>query len=167
VVRKSNEDLIRRAELSDCDGILACLSAAFAPYKSRYTPAGYEDPVLTRETSLTRLQQMAVFVAVSQKGEIVGTIVCSTLSDGEGHLRGMAVRPEWQGLGVAEHLLERAESALRAQRCTRITLDTTEPLKRAVAFYERNGFRATGRVSDFFGMPLFEYEKRLTGRRKS
>jgi len=38
--------------------------------------------------------------------------------------------------------------------------DTTEPLRPAVRFYERNGYRASGRVTDF-GMPLFEYVKRL------
>jgi ribosomal protein S18 acetylase RimI-like enzyme len=161
-VRKSNEVLIRRAELSDCDGVLACLKAAFAPYENRYTPAGYEDTVLTRETLRRRLQEMVVFVAESKSAEIVGTIACSVLSGGEGHLRGMAVRPEWQGLGIARELLERAESELCMRQCTRITLDTTEPLRRAIAFYERNGFRATGRVSDFFGMSLFEYEKRIS-----
>ena len=39
--------------------------------------------------------------------------------------------------------------------------DTTEPLRPAVRFYERNGYRASGRVTDFFGMPIFEYVKRL------
>jgi hypothetical protein len=45
--------------------------------------------------------------------------------------------------------------------CARLTLDTTEPLKRATRFYERNDFRPSGVVSDFFGMPLFEYIKDL------
>src|SRR5262249_16302573 len=52
---------------------------------------------------------------------------------------------------------------LRAGGCVRITLDTTAPLERAVAFYERNGFARTGRVRDFFGMPLHEYGKTLGG----
>ena len=43
-------------------------------------------------------------------------------------------------------------------------LDTTEPLQRAVRFYLRHGFRASGRVTDFFGMPLFEYLKILVPR---
>jgi len=44
-----------------------------------------------------------------------------------------------------------------------VTLDTTRPLERAIRFYERCGYRATGVVRDFFGMPLFEYAKDLAG----
>jgi len=28
-------------------------------------------------------------------------------------------------------------------------------------FYEKNGFRRSGKVTDFYGMPLFEYVKTL------
>jgi hypothetical protein len=38
-------------------------------------------------------------------------------------------------------------------------LDTTEPLIQATRFYERNVFLRTGKISDFFGMPLIEYAK--------
>jgi ribosomal protein S18 acetylase RimI-like enzyme len=46
-----------------------------------------------------------------------------------------------------------------------VTLDTTRPLQRAIRFYERHGYRQTGRVSDFYGMELIEYAKELGGRR--
>ena len=51
------------------------------------------------------------------------------------------------------------EKHLRNQCCTRITLDTTEPLQRAIHFYEKNNYRRTGKVTDFFGMLLIEYAK--------
>ena len=73
----------------------------------------------------------------------------------------MAVLPQAQGLGVARRLLDVAESKLRDKECSRITLDTTAPLNRAIHFYEKKGFRRSGRVTDFFGMPLIEYEKLL------
>jgi ribosomal protein S18 acetylase RimI-like enzyme len=57
--------------------------------------------------------------------------------------------------------LNHAEAELRRQHCTRITLDTTEPLQRAMSFYEKFGFRRSGKISNFFGMPLFEYQKSL------
>lgn len=152
---------IRRANSGDAEGILACLRAAFAPFESSYTPAGYLDTVLTPETVAERFKSMSLFVATADKSEVVGTIGCVRAGDQEGHLRGMAVLPEWQGSGMARQLLERAESELRALGCSRVTLDTTEPLKRAVHFYERHGYRATGRVADFFGMPLYEYAKEL------
>jgi GNAT superfamily N-acetyltransferase len=151
---------IRKATLADAESILTCLAAAFETYRNEYTPEGFRDTVLTRNTIRRRLSSMCVFVAV-YADKIVGTIGCNTVSAREGHLRGMAVWPEWQGSGVAQALLQAAETELRNRQCKRVTLDTTEPLKRAVRFYEKNGFSASDRVSDFFGMRLYEYVKPL------
>ena len=113
---------------------------------------------------------MFVFVAAypaNQRGPITvtpsvaGTIACNVVRAEEGHLRGMGVLPALRGAGMAAQLLSRAESELRSRGCTRITLDTTEPLQRAMRFYERHGYRRSGKVSDFFGMPLIEYQKIL------
>lgn len=150
---------VRSATEADCDGILACLRSAFEAYKSSYTPGAYNDTVLTRESLLARMKDMSIFVAVTDEGEVIGTIACHVRGQGEGHLRGMAVDPRWHGSGISQQLLERAESELHARNCERITLDTTEYLQRAIHFYERNGYRASGKVSDFFGMPLYEYIK--------
>ncbi len=150
---------IREARNEDCPGILECLSMAFAPYRAEYTPEAFLDTVLTPETLGKRLSQMSLFVAIDLSGQVLGTIACQTLQRGEGHLRGMAVRPEWQGSGMSRRLLEQAEAELTKAGCRTITLDTTEPLKRAVHFYQNNGFRPTGTVRDFFGMTLFEYSK--------
>ncbi|HEY4054217.1 MAG TPA: GNAT family N-acetyltransferase [Terriglobales bacterium] len=153
---------IRPAVLPDCQGILDCLCSAFAPYKSSYTPGAYADTVLDLESLQARLREMSVLAAVTPSGsDVVGTISFSVLGEFEGHLRGMAVRPEWQGHGIARMLLESAETGLRARNCGRVTLDTTPPLLAAISFYERNGYAATGRERDFFGMPLLEYAKRL------
>src|ERR1051325_11421922 len=114
---------IRRAGSSDAAGILACLDAAFALFKSSYTEGAYSDTVLTMETVRARLESMALFVAVSEAGDVVGTIGCVAVDEREGHLRGMAVLPEWQGSGVATKLLDQAESELRKLGCRRVTLD--------------------------------------------
>jgi len=115
--------------------------------------------VLDSQSIEHRLSDMCVFVAVSE-GDVVGTIACAATGD-EGHLRGMAVLPDWQGTGVASALLEAAEAEIRNQCRKRITLNTTEPLARAMSFYEHHGFTRSGRVSDFFSMPLYEWVKRL------
>jgi GNAT superfamily N-acetyltransferase len=77
----------------------------------------------------------------------------------------MAVDPAWQGIGVASALLRAAEAALAERGCVRVTLDTTQVLSRAKRFYERNGYRLSGSVTDFFGMPLYEFFKHLTWNR--
>jgi ribosomal protein S18 acetylase RimI-like enzyme len=153
--------VIRSATVADAGAILGCLASAFEPYRASYTPAAYLDTVLTAETISQRLGTMQVFVGVTAHEQVIGTIACA-ISDGvEGHLRGMAVQLEWQGRGVAEKLLRTAEGELLSQGCSRITLDTTEPLQRAVQFYEKHGYRRSGRITDFFGMPLHEYVKAL------
>ena len=152
---------IRTATDDDCRGILECLTLAFAPYQQSYTGEAFLDTVLTPETVHKRLADMSVFVAIHGASRVVGTIGCKALAEGEGHIRGMAVIPEWQGSGVSKRLLAKAEAELRKAGCRIVTLDTTEPLKRAVQFYNKNGFRPTGKVGFFFGMPLFEYSKRI------
>jgi ribosomal protein S18 acetylase RimI-like enzyme len=153
--------IVREAKPSDVPGIIACLSAAFEPYKTIYTTDGYRDTVPTIEGGIRRLGNMAVFVAEDDSSRIVGTVACRVVGSGEGHLRGMAVIPEFQGRGIAERLLLAAETELRKLGCSRVSLDTTQPLKRATSFYIRHGYRPSGNVKDYFGMPLFEYEKTL------
>jgi ribosomal protein S18 acetylase RimI-like enzyme len=153
---------IRRASADDAPAILQCLCVAFEPYRGSYTTHAFLDTVLTPATIQQRLNTMQVFVALDCNGRVVGTIGCALTKGREGHLRGMAVLPEWQGQGIAEKLLRSAEDELAAGNCTRITLDTTEPLLRAARFYEKNGYRRSGRTADFFGMPLREYVKNVT-----
>jgi len=149
---------IRSADHADAVAILRCLTAAFAPYRNEYTPAAFADTVLSHEALNLRLHQMHVLVA-TVGGNVVGTVagVCNE----EGHLRGMAVLPEWRGQGVAAKLLAAIEGLLRDEGCKRITLDTTLPLAPAMKFYEKNGYHRSGTIADFFGMPLIEYVKQL------
>ena len=108
---------------------------------------------------------MSVFVAATARHQIIGTIGYAPISgqESEGHIRGMAVHPDWQGAqhGVATALLAIAEEHLYAEGCKRVSLDTTAPLERAIRFYTKHGYRASGKVGDFFGMPLYEYVKEL------
>lgn len=150
---------IRNTTYEDCAAILECLRSAFAPYRESYTSEAFLDTVLTPETFRHRLSEMSVVVATSTSGEVVGTIAYKVLEGGEGHPRGMAVHPAWHGTGLSNSLLLTAENELRKAGCKLITLDTTEPLNRAIRFYEENGYRPTGRIGCFFGMPLFEYSK--------
>jgi N-acetylglutamate synthase-like GNAT family acetyltransferase len=158
---RSKTFTIRQATAADAKGILQCLRSAFAPYRSAYTPLAYRDTVLGPRTIHQRLAEMRIFVAATPTGRIIGTIGYHLRQGQEGHIRGMAVRPTWQGCGAAERLLVAVESEIRSRGGSHIVLETTAPLERAVRFYERNGFHATGNVTDFFGMPLYEYAKRL------
>ena len=154
---------IRPAQDNDDDAaaILRCLAAAFERYRKDYTSPAFTDTVLTNETAHLRLQEMHVLVA-NVSGNVVGTIGAAWHPDiAEAHLRGMAVLPEWHGQGVAAKLLTAIEAWLLSRGCRRITLDTTVPLEAAMRFYEKHGYHRSGKIGDFFGMPLIEYEKQL------
>ena len=155
------EITIREASLPDAAAITACLEAAFEAYRERYTPDGFDDTVLTPRSVEQRLHDMTVLVAENDAAEVIGTLAFEVLRSGDGHLRGMAVLPRYQGRGVGGMLLSTAESRLRELSCVRVTLDTTRPLQRAMLFYGGRGYEHTGVVADFFGMELFEYAKSL------
>jgi GNAT superfamily N-acetyltransferase len=151
---------IRSATSDDASAVLACLHEAFEPYRQFYSAEGFRDTTLDHATVHERLREMRVLVGVTKAGEVVGTVGGSA-NGAEGHIRGMAVRPQWGGAGVAQRLLDAIEAELRVCGCIRVTLDTTEPLQRAMRFYERNNYLRSGKVGDFFGMPLIEYAKLL------
>jgi ribosomal protein S18 acetylase RimI-like enzyme len=151
---------ITRATQDDAEAILRCVRAAFEPYRTEYTRAAYEDTVMTGETVRRRIETMIVLVARDAAGLVLGT-VGGLVSGDEGHIRGMAVLPSSQGRGVADRLLATIEGALKAAGCSFVTLDTTDPLCRAIRFYERNGYTRSGVVSDFFGMRLHQHRKPL------
>jgi ribosomal protein S18 acetylase RimI-like enzyme len=155
---------IRKARREDAPGILQCLERAFAPYRESYTAAAFAETVLNKETLRRRFQEMTVLVGVGEESHIIGTIAYNVDKNGNGRIRGMAVLPDWHGLGVADRLLDQAESDLRGLGCRVIGLETARPLQRAIRFYEKRGFRATGEAADFFGMELIPHRKEMGSR---
>jgi hypothetical protein len=61
---------ITRARFDDAEGILGCLRVAFEPSRMQYTPAAYEDTVMTTEMVRQRIETMTVLVARNEVGLI-------------------------------------------------------------------------------------------------
>src|SRR5260370_42612055 len=141
-----DEFVIRPAVADDAAAILQCLRAAFAPYRSQYTPQGYLDTVMTPDTLLQRLASMTVLVAVDARRNVVGTIGGAVVSSSEGHLRGMAVLPGWHGRGIAQLLLDAIEKHLIGGSRTRISLHTNETLYRAMPLLKKKAIPHTANV---------------------
>lgn len=144
--------------------LLECLHSAFAPYRTDYSPGAFRDTTLTPASAHRRLRTMNVWAVVDRGGRVLATLSWVRESPGTAHLRGMAVLPSWQGTGLAQQLLDRVIVEIEREGIGGIALDTTRPLRRAARFYERNGFRRSGRVRDYFGMPLIEYRRDLRAR---
>jgi ribosomal protein S18 acetylase RimI-like enzyme len=156
-----SEFTVRPALISDAEEIQACLRTAFGNFLDSYTREAFRDTVPTVENVRERFHTMSLFVAEDSTRKVIGTVSYYLKSPEEGYIRGMAVLPEWHGKGVAKRLLETAEAGIRSHGRNRASLDTTDPLERAIHFYEKQGYRRTGNIEDFFGMPLHEFTKEL------
>ena len=153
---------IRLATIKDVKAVHEVLLAAFEEYRSYYSPEGFADTILSEERAKDRIKETNVYVAVNQHGKIIGTIGWEKLNESEGHIRGMGVIPSQQGRkGPAVSLLRQVERDAQLESCKILTLDTTEILKRAQNFYEKNGFKKTGKIGDFFGSIIYEFAKTL------
>lgn len=137
--------VIRQAAADDATGIRECLAEAFAEFRERYTAAAWDDTVLAGESLPERLAKMTMYVADTDDGAVAGTVCWQKLGEGEGHIRGMSVRPSHRGSGRADRLLAHAEADMRAAGSASVTLDTTAFLHAAIRFYEKHGYRRTGR----------------------
>src|SRR5438270_13435950 len=101
---KLSQVTVRPATEQDTQGIIDCLHSAFARYRSEYTELAFAETVPELESMQKRMKEMKVLVATAD-GAVVGTLSGTVLDRTDGHLRGMAVSPEWQGSGIAAGLL--------------------------------------------------------------
>jgi N-acetylglutamate synthase-like GNAT family acetyltransferase len=153
--------LIRKAKPEDAIIIHKVLLAAFEEFRKYYSREGFNDTVLSEKAVLIRMKEMTIYVAVDNNN-IIGTIGWQKISNKEGHIRGMAVHPKWQGKNSpAATLLKAVENDAISNECIFLTLDTTEVLKRAGNFYKKHGFKLTGKMGDFFGSKIYQYIKYL------
>src|SRR5687767_7359148 len=135
---------IRKADVADLQDVRECLAEAFAPYRIDYTAEMFDNTVPSVAGLQDRLKEMTIWVATSEGVSVAGTIAAGVTGPAIGHLRGMAVRSAFHGRDVAAELLSVAEAELRRLGCVTATLDTTAPLQRAMAFYEKHGYRRSG-----------------------
>jgi CubicO group peptidase (beta-lactamase class C family) len=151
---------IRLATPADAAAIADLLRAAFAEHVAQYTAAAMDATVLDAERVSARMREGPVWVAV-QRGAIVGTVGAVAREDSV-YMRGMGVLPSARGACIGERLLQAVEQFAREDAALRLFLSTTPYLHRAIALYERLGFRRSDAgPHDLFGTPLFTMEKPL------
>lgn len=151
---------LRAAGRGDFQGILNCLGEAFAPFRGSYTELAFSRTVLDSHLLAERSLRMQILVAVDCANCVLGTVAFGQVS-GIGHIRGMAVLPRYQGLGISSALLTEAETSLTQMRCRSVELGTTRHLQRAIRFYEKCSYQLVGDVGSFFGMDLIRYGKNI------
>lgn len=82
---------------------------------------------------------------------------------GAGHIWHLFVRPAWWGTGLASRLLGEAVAEARRRKYAELSLWTPRDNARARAFYEREGWRATGRTryAPDLDFEVLEYRRSL------
>ncbi len=77
---------------------------------------------------------------------VIGTVGLKEMGDNIAKLKRMFVTSDLHGKGVGETLLNHALNHAKTQGFNKITLNTNEHMIRAHHFYEKHGFKHTGKT---------------------
>jgi len=89
--------------------------------------------------------------------QIIGCIAILSKSNNEAQLRWFLVHPVFRGTGVGKHLLTTALAHCRGQQFNNVYLLTTDVQQKAIAMYQKAGFRPTTSVAmEQWGKTLHE-----------
>ena len=157
-----DEIAVRDAVEYDVGLIHEILSEAFQPYRDYYTEEAYDVTVCSTREIKRRIDdnRFDVLVAV-RKDQIVGTATLQLMEKGISYLSSMAAKPAVQGKGIGYCLLSTIEDRAREKRCSVVSLECCEFLKMAIGLYKRMGYKRTGRKRPYYGVEVFEMQRRL------
>jgi GNAT superfamily N-acetyltransferase len=132
---------IRPARVDDVPEVVALVRDVLAEFDLRFGEGASTDDEVTRLPGSYEQNGGAFWVAVvDSDGSIVGTCGVFPVASGTFELRKMYLRSSTRGLGIGQRLLDQAMSWARANGGERMVLDTIHEMRRAIAFYEANGF---------------------------
>jgi GNAT superfamily N-acetyltransferase len=94
------------------------------------------------------------FLARDEDGTPLGCGGLRIVQDGITEIKRMYVRPESRGTGVSSALLRRLEEAALDLGSPALVLETGHEQKRAIGFYEREGFSKIANFGPYVGAPL-------------
>jgi putative acetyltransferase len=123
---------------------------------------GFElDPTYDSDVDDPAAAYAAVWVALNERGEVVGSVALRDLGDGAVELKRMYLRPSERGRGLGKQLLGVALEWARAHGKQAVQLDTSERMLAAQRLYEANGFRRLEGSAPRQGQCRLLYELRL------
>ncbi|WP_235510849.1 GNAT family N-acetyltransferase [Curtobacterium sp. Leaf261] len=96
----------------------------------------------------------AFFLARDAAGTPLGCGGLREIEDGIVEIKRMYVRSEARGIGVATAILRQLEESARELGSPAVVLETGTEQRRAIAFYEREGFTRIANFGPYRGAPL-------------
>jgi len=143
-------------------GIHYVLAAAFESFRDEYTPEAFAETIATDKIIRERIKAKNTNVFIAKNGfEIIGTVAAQIKTPDELYLESMAVLPGFSRKGVGQAILDAVEADAKERNFKSIVLETYEPLKAAIALYEKNGYKRTGEERDYYGIRVFTLRKEL------
>jgi GNAT superfamily N-acetyltransferase len=101
-------------------------------------PAGFR---LIKEFDVTKdYIKYIVTETLGEEGKIIGTMALRKIDNQTVRLKRMYVRPEYQGQGIAQKMLDNLVKFAKEKGYKRMLLHTYPIMERAMKFYKRNGF---------------------------
>jgi GNAT superfamily N-acetyltransferase len=94
------------------------------------------------------------FVARDESGTPLGCGGLRLVDDGIAEIKRMYVRTESRGTGVSTAILRRLEEAALDLGSPALVLETGPEQRRAIAFYQREGFSQIANFGPYVGAPL-------------
>ncbi len=144
----------RRATLADVDALETLENKAFDGDRLSRRSLRY---YVTAETAVLRvMKQDGALAAYSLLAFRRGSKIARLYS--------IAVDPMWVGCGLGRALLKTCEKDARAHGCAVLRLEVRVDNKRAIALYEKNGYRRFDEIEDYYedGATAVRMEKTLT-----
>lgn len=150
---RREDSKIRRYRTDDADAVRRILEES--PEAACWSTKSFD------ETS--RLDGALVLVC-EKRGEVNGFIIARQIAD-EAEVLNLAVQRDRRRRGEGGALLEAALSAFKAAGVSRVYLEVRESNAVATMFYEKHGFRRTGKRNGYYRDPdeaAILLEKKLT-----
>lgn len=81
-----------------------------------------------------------ILYVAEDKGKIVGIVGIKKHKGGIARLKKMYIEKSYRGTGLSQKLYNKAQSFAESKEYNKIILSTTQQMKAAIRFYEKNGF---------------------------
>lgn len=144
---------IRRARRADLAALVAIETASFTT-----------DRLSRRSLKYFLAAANARIVVAEIRGVLAGyALVAFRKGSASARLYSIATDPDFRGRNLGVALLRAAEKLARKRGVSSMRLEVRCRNRRAIALYEREGYRRFGRLEDYYedGAPAFRYEKAL------
>jgi putative acetyltransferase len=135
----SDGTVIRAVRSEDVPQVIALVSATLAEFGLRFGEGSVTDEELGRLPGSYEDRGGAFWVAM-EGGTLLGTCAAFPVAPDTFELRKMYLQPAARGRRLGQRLLDECVAWVRSHGGRRLVLDTTEQMKRAIAFYEAHGF---------------------------